>query len=478
MAGHFCILEKLLLVIHIKLGETFMKNMNSEKLGTMPMNRLILTLSVPMMISMFIQSLYNVVDSMFVAQISEEALAALSLVFPIQMLMVAIGIGTGVGMNAELSKRLGEGNRKLASAAANNGVFLTLFHYVLFLIFGLFFVRPFFEMQTDNAEIIRYGMEYTVIITTLSLGKLLQFTYERILQATGRTYYTMITQGTGAILNIILDPILIFGWFGIPALGVYGAAIATIIAQVTSATLAIIINAKVNDDLDMKFIGNKPDFAVIKRIYSVGIPSMVMTSITSLVTLIFNNILLQFTPTAIAVYGVYIKLQGFAFMPVFGLNNGMIPIVSYNYGAKNKDRMIKAIKVSLMYGLSIMLLGTILFQIFTVQFLNLFNASEEMLRIGIPALRIISLSFGFAGISIMLGTVFQALGNAVLSLWIQVIRQLVVLVPVAYALSLTGDVNMVWWSKLISEGVTVVFALLAMRYIYTKKIEPIKKELN
>lgn len=440
-----------------------MKNMNSEKLGTMPMNRLILTLSVPMMISMFIQSLYNVVDSMFVAQISEEALAALSLVFPIQMLMVAIGIGTGVGMNAELSKRLGEGNRKLASAAANNGVFLTLFHYVLFLIFGLFFVRPFFEMQTDNAEIIRYGMEYTVIITTLSLGKLLQFTYERILQATGRTYYTMITQGTGAILNIILDPILIFGWFGIPALGVYGAAIATIIAQVTSATLAIIINAKVNDDLDMKFIGNKPDFAVIKRIYSVGIPSMVMTSITSLVTLIFNNILLQFTPTAIAVYGVYIKLQGFAFMPVFGLNNGMIPIVSYNYGAKNKDRMIKAIKVSLMYGLSIMLLGTILFQIFTVQFLNLFNASEEMLRIGIPALRIISLSFGFAGISIMLGTVFQALGNAVLSLWIQVIRQLVVLVPVAYALSLTGDVNMVWWSKLISEGVTVVFALLAMR---------------
>lgn len=455
-----------------------MKNMNSEKLGTMPMNRLILTLSVPMMISMFIQSLYNVVDSMFVAQISEEALAALSLVFPIQMLMVAIGIGTGVGMNAELSKRLGEGNRKLASAAANNGVFLTLFHYVLFLIFGLFFVRPFFEMQTDNAEIIRYGMEYTVIITTLSLGKLLQFTYERILQATGRTYYTMITQGTGAILNIILDPILIFGWFGIPALGVYGAAIATIIAQVTSATLAIIINAKVNDDLDMKFIGNKPDFAVIKRIYSVGIPSMVMTSITSLVTLIFNNILLQFTPTAIAVYGVYIKLQGFAFMPVFGLNNGMIPIVSYNYGAKNKDRMIKAIKVSLMYGLSIMLLGTILFQIFTVQFLNLFNASEEMLRIGIPALRIISLSFGFAGISIMLGTVFQALGNAVLSLWIQVIRQLVVLVPVAYALSLTGDVNMVWWSKLISEGVTVVFALLAMRYIYTKKIEPIKKELN
>jgi putative MATE family efflux protein len=451
-----------------------MKNMNSKKLGTMPMNRLILTLSVPMMISMFIQSLYNVVDSMFVAQISEDALAALSLVFPIQMLMVAIGIGTGVGMNAELSKRLGEDDRKLASAAANNGVFLTLFHYKIFLVFGLFFVRPFFEMQTDNSEIIRYGMEYTVLITTLSIGKLMQFTYERILQATGRTYYTMITQGTGAILNIILDPILIFGWFGVPALGVYGAAIATVIAQMTSATLAFVINSKVNDDLDMHIFGNKPDLKVIKRIYSVGIPSMVMTSITSLVTLIFNNILLQFTPTAIAVYGVYIKLQGFAFMPVFGLNNGMVPIVSYNFGARNKERMVNAIKLSLMYGGLIMLTGTLLFQIFPVQFLNLFSASDEMLRIGVPALRTISLSFVFAGISIMLGTVFQAIGNAVISLWIQVIRQLLVLVPVAYALSLTGDVNMVWWSKLISESVTVVFAVMAMRFIYKKKIEPLK----
>ncbi|GEK89564.1 putative efflux protein, MATE family [Alkalibacterium putridalgicola] len=451
-----------------------MKNMNSKKLGTMPMNRLILTLSVPMMISMFIQSLYNVVDSMFVAQISEDALAALSLVFPIQMLMVAIGIGTGVGMNAELSKRLGEDDRKLASAAANNGVFLTLFHYGIFLVFGLFFVRPFFEMQTDNSEIIRYGMEYTVLITTLSIGKLMQFTYERILQATGRTYYTMITQGTGAILNIILDPILIFGWFGVPALGVYGAAIATVIAQMTSATLAFVINSKVNDDLDMHIFGNKPDLKVIKRIYSVGIPSMVMTSITSLVTLIFNNILLQFTPTAIAVYGVYIKFQGFAFMPVFGLNNGMVPIVSYNFGARNKERMVNAIKLSLMYGGLIMLTGTLLFQIFPVQFLNLFSASDEMLRIGVPALRTISLSFVFAGISIMLGTVFQAIGNAVISLWIQVIRQLLVLVPVAYALSLTGDVNMVWWSKLISESVTVVFAVMAMRFIYKKKIEPLK----
>ncbi|PRY83420.1 MATE family efflux transporter [Alkalibacterium olivapovliticus] len=449
-----------------------MSKMNSEQMGKMPMNRLVLTLSVPMMISMFVQSLYNVVDSIFVAQISEEALAALSLAFPIQMLMIAIQVGSGVGMNAELSKRLGENNRKLASAAANNGVFLGFVHYGLFLIFGLLFIRPFFELQTDNPEIVRYGMEYTVLITTLSVGKFMQFVYERILQSTGRTFYTMITQGTGAILNIALDAILIFGLLGFPAMGVYGAAIATIIAQITSAIMAFVINAKVNTDVDMEYRTFRPDFKVIKRIYSVGIPSMVMTSITSLVTLLFNNILLQFTSTATAVYGVYIRLQGFAFMPVFGLNNGMIPIVSYNYGAKNKERMILAIKICLGYGESIMLLGTVLFQLFPEQFLLLFNASDEMMELGVAALRTISLSFAFAGISIMLGTVFQSLGNPMLSLWIQVIRQLIVLIPVAYALSLTGNVNMVWWSKLISEGVTVVFALIAMKYVYSKKIDP------
>lgn len=453
-----------------------MKNMNSEKMGTMPIKRLVITLSLPMMLSMFVQSLYSAVDSMFVAQINEDALAALSLAFPIQMLMIAIQIGSAVGMNAELSKRLGEGRRDLASAAANNGVFLSIMHYIIFLIFGLFFIRPYFEMQTDNPAIIQYGMEYTVIITTLSIGKFMQITYERILQSTGRSFYTMITQGTGAILNIILDPILIFGWFGIPALGVYGAAIATIIAQIISATMAIIINARVNTDLDMQYLGFKPDLAVIKRIYSVGIPSMVMTSITSLVTLIFNNILLQFTTTATAVYGVYTRLQGFAFMPVFGLNNGMIPIVSYNYGARNKERLTETIKVSLVFGLGIMAIGTIIFQLFPEQLLFLFNASGDMLTIGRAALRTISLSFVFAGVSIMLGSVFQALGNAMYSLWIQVFRQLIILVPVAYLLSLTGDVNAVWWSKLVSEILTAGFALFALRSIYKKKIEPMQSK--
>lgn len=453
-----------------------MKNMNSEKMGTMPIKRLVLTLSLPMMLSMFVQSLYSAVDSMFVAQINEEALAALSLAFPVQMLMIAIQIGSAVGMNAELSKRLGEGRRDLASAAANHGVFLSIMHYFVFLIFGLFLIRPYFEMQTDNQAIIQYGVEYTTIITTLSIGKFMQITYERILQSTGRSFYTMITQGTGAILNIILDPILIFGLFGLPALGVFGAAIATIIAQIVSATMAIVINAKVNTDLDMQYVGFKPDLAVIKRIYSVGIPSMVMTSITSLVTLIFNNILLQFTTTATAVYGVYTRLQGFAFMPVFGLNNGMIPIVSFNYGAKNKERLTETIKVSLLFGLGIMAIGTVIFQLFPEQLLYLFNASGDMLTIGTAALRTISLSFVFAGISIMLGSVFQALGNAMYSLWIQVFRQLIILVPIAYLLSLTGDVNAVWWSKLISEVLTAGFALLALRSIYKKKIAPMRSK--
>lgn len=449
-----------------------MKKMKSNKLGTMPMNRLVLNLSLPMMISMLIQSLYNVVDSMFVAQISEEALAALSLAYPVQMLMLAIQIGSGVGMNAELSRRLGEDNRDLASETANNGVFLGIVHYVIFLILGLTLIPTFFQAQTDNPVIIQYGIEYTMIITTFSLGKFMQIVFERMLQATGRTFYTMITQGTGAILNIALDPILIFGLFGFPAWGVYGAAIATVFAQIVSAVMAFIFNAKFNDDVDLKLKGFRPNGGVIKRIYSIGIPSMIMTSITSLVTFLLNNILLQFTATATAVYGVYIRLQGFAFMPVFGLNNGMIPIVSFNYGARNKKRMIQAIKICLIYALSLMFTGTVLFQLFPTQLLGLFSASEEMTAIGVSALRTISISFVLAGFSIIMGTVFQALGNAMLSLWVNVIRQLVILIPAAYLLSLTGNVHAVWWAVVISELVAVVFSALAMRYVYKKKIRP------
>lgn len=448
-----------------------MKKVNSKRLGTMPINKLVLTISAPMMISMLIQSLYNVVDSMFVAQISEEALAALTLAYPVQMLMIAIQVGSGVGMNAELSRRLGADDRDGASDAANNGVFLGLVHYAIFLVLGLTLVRPYFQAQTSNPQVIEYGMEYTVLIATMSIGKFMQFVYERILQATGRTFHTMITQGAGALLNIVLDPILIFGWFGLPAMGVYGAAVATIIAQITSATMAFAINAKINTDVDMHYLGFRPNFKVIKRIYAVGIPSMIMTSIVSLVTFILNNILAQFTETAIAVYGAYVRLQGFAFMPVFGLNNGMIPIVSYNYGAKNKERVVKTIKICLGYGVGILLLATLIFQIFPEQLLVLFNASDEMMEMGVVALRTISLSFALGGFSIMIATVCQALGNGMISLTIQITRQLLVLAPVAYLLSLTGDVNNVWWAKLASEGAAVVVAIWAIRKMYQRKIK-------
>lgn len=448
-----------------------MEKKKANRLGTMSINKLVLTISAPMMVSMLVQSLYNVVDTIFVAQISEEALTALSLAYPIQMLMIAVQVGTGVGTNAELSKQLGAENRKLASKAANNSVFLGFLHYLIFLVFGLTFARPFFQSQTNNPQVIEYGMEYTVLITTLSIGKFMQFTYERILQATGRTFPTMLTQGLGAILNIILDPILIFGLFGMPALGVFGAAIATVIAQITSAVMAFIINARMNDDVDMEYLGFRPDFSVIKTIYSVGIPSMVMTSIISVVSFLFNIILTQFSETAIAVYGVYVRLQGFAFMPIFGLDNGMVPIVSYNYGAKKKHRVIKAIKVCFAYGLSLLLFVTLLFQVFPEQLLQLFNASDEMIALGVPALRIISLSFAFAGIGIMTASVCQALGKGMLALLIQVVRQLIVLVPVAFLLSLTGDVGNVWWSKLISEITAAAVAVWAIRLIYHRKIK-------
>lgn len=455
-----------------------MKKVKANRLGTMPVNRLVLTVSAPMMVSMLVQSFYNVADSIFVAQLGEEALAALSLAYPIQTLMIAIQVGAGVGTNAELSKQLGAERRDLASAAANQSVFLGAMHYLIFLILGLTLARPYFSAQTNNPQVIEYGVEYITIITTLSIGKFMQFTYERLLQATGRTFPTMITQGFGAILNIALDPILIFGWFGLPALGVYGAAIATVIAQITSATMAFIINAKQNTDIDMQYRKFKPDFSVIKRIYAIGIPSMVMTAIVSAVTFILNNIFIRFSETAVAVYGMYVRLQGFAFMPVFGLNNGMVPIVSYNYGARNKERLVKAIKVGITYGVSIMLLATLIFQLFPEQLLHLFNASDEMMEIGVSALRIVSLSFVFAGVGIMVATICQALGNATLSLAIQVIRQLVVLVPAAYLLSLTGDVNNIWWAKIISELSAMSVAIWAMWMIYRRKIKPILDTKN
>ncbi|AZP05638.1 MATE family efflux transporter [Jeotgalibaca ciconiae] len=448
--------------------------MKENKMGTMPINRLILTISLPMIASMLISSLYNIVDSIFVAQINEKALTAVSMAFPIQNLMVAVQVGTGVGMNALLSRQLGERKEKDARITASNGILLGVFHYLIFLVLGLTLVEYFFTSQTSDIEIIQYGEKYLSIIMIWSFGQFIQMTYERIMQSTGQTLYTMYTQGLGAIINIILDPIMIFGWFGFPALGMTGAAYATVIGQIIAGGFAVYMHEKKNKELTVDYKNIRPDKATLKEIYRVGIPSMIMTSITSVTTYVINIILLGFTSTATAVYGVYFKLQTFIFMPVYGLTNGMIPILSYNYGAKNKNRMVKIIKYSIAYAVGIMLIGFAIFQIFPEFLLNLFNASGEMINIGVPSLRIISISFLLAGFGIMCGTIFQAFGRGLLSLTVSILRQVVVLLPVAYLLSLSGNVHVIWWAHPISELFSATLCAFFLRYIFKKYIYPLE----
>lgn len=434
-----------------------------NKMGVMPVNRLLLTMSFPMMVSMLVQALYNVVDSIFVSRINENALTAVSLAFPLQTLMIALGGGMGVGVNAVLSKALGEKDYDRANKAAENGVFLACVNFVIFLLVGLFAVRPFYMSQTDDAQIVGYGCQYLTIVCCFGFGVYAQFIFERLLQSTGRTLYTMFTQGTGAIINIIMDPILIFGYFGFPKMGVAGAAAATVFGQIVAGIIALILNLKKNSDIRLHFKGFRPDLSMIGQIYVVGIPSIIMQAIGSLMTYCMNRILIVFTSTAAAVFGVYFKLQSFVFMPIFGLNNGMVPIVAYNYGAAKKERLLKTIKLSVIYAVSIMFAGFLVFQIFPAQLFALFDASDTMLAIGIPALRTISISFLLAGFCIIEGSVFQALGNGVYSMLVSVARQLVVLIPVAYLLSRLGNVDYVWWAfpiaELMSLSMTVVFRI-------------------
>ncbi len=443
-----------------------------NKMGVMPVNRLLISMSLPMMISMLVQALYNIVDSVFVSRIDENALTAVSLAFPLQTLMIALGTGTGVGVNALLSKSLGEKDYDKANKAAVNGVFLSAVSYVLFLLVGLFAVGPFYHTQTSDATITAYGKQYLTIVCCFSFGMYTQFIFERLLQSTGKTIYTMITQGTGAIINIILDPILIFGLFGLPKMGVAGAAAATVIGQVLAGIFAIIVNHKKNTEIELRFKGFKPDKRTIGQIYIVGVPSIIMQAIGSVMTYGMNRILMGFTSTAAAVFGVYFKLQSFIFMPIFGLNNGMVPIVAYNYGAKNKERLIKTVKLSILYAMGIMCIGFLVFQIFPAQLFSLFDASEQMLTIGVPALRTISVSFLLAGFCIICGSVFQALGNGVYSMLTSLARQLFVLLPVAYLLARTGNVNNVWWSfpiaELVSLTMTVIFLLRINRNIISR----------
>ena len=375
-------------------GENVVKE---NKMGTMPINKLLIAMSIPMIISMLVQALYNVVDSIFVSQISENALTSVSLAFPVQNFMIAFGVGTGVGINALLSRSLGEKKFEEANKAANNGVFLAVMSYLLFLVLGILFSKSFFQWQTDIKEIVDGGYRYLIICTTCSFGMYGQIVFEKLMQSTGKTFYSMLTQITGAVINIILDPILIFGLFGFPKLGITGAAMATVIGQICGMTVGIYLNKVKNKEIEVKVKGFRPNLKTIKEIYSVGIPSIIMGSIGSVMTFSMNKILLVFTSTATAVFGVYFKLQSFIFMPVFGLNNGMVPIISYNYGARHKDRLMQTVKISIIYAVLIMILGLLIFQFFPKQLLSLFSASEEMINIGVPALRTISISFLFAG---------------------------------------------------------------------------------
>lgn len=436
-----------------------------NKMGVMPVKKLIVTMSLPMMISMLVQALYNIVDSIFVSQINENALTAVTLAFPMQMLVISFGGGTGVGINALLSKALGEKRFDRADKAANTGIFLTAIHYVGFLMLGLFAAGPFIRTQTTDPEIIAYGTSYLSIVLVLSFGAFTQMLFERLLQSTGKTFQSMITQITGAVINIILDPILIFGLFGMPKLGVSGAAYATVFGQMTAGILAIIFNIRINKEIHFspKLIFH-PDKWTMGRIYAVGVPSILMMSIGSVMTYLMNRILIVFSTTATAVFGVYFKLQSFFFMPVFGLNNGLIPVLAYNYGAKKKERIQEALRFSIMLAFCIMVVGMTVFLLIPDRLLDLFSASDAMKGIGIPALRTIAIHFPIAGISIALGSTFQAFSKSIYALVISVSRQLVVLIPAAYLLSLTGMLNLVWWAFPIAEVVSLMLSI----YFYSR----------
>ena len=416
-----------------------------NKMGVMPVGKLLAGMAVPMMISMLVQAFYNVVDSVFVAQLSEDALNAVSLAFPLQNLMIAFGTGTAVGINALLSRSLGEKNQEMVDKAANTGIFLSLCNFVVFALIGIFFSRTFFEMQAGGEQIIvDYGVDYASICLGLSVGIFSQFCFERLLQSTGRTTLAMITQLTGAIINIIMDPILIFGYFGFPRMEVAGAALATVLGQIVAAIMAVFMNFKFNPDVHIRLREIRWNGRIAREIYRVGFPTIVMQSIGSVMVFGMNKILFGFTKTATAVFGAYFKLQSFIFMPVFGLNNGMVPIVAYNFGAARMDRVKKTVKLAVCTAICIMAVGLAIFQLAPELLLSFFDASEEMNAIGSVALRIISISFLFAGFCIIAGSVCQAIGNPFYSLIVSVARQLVVVLPVAWLLSQTCQLELVW----------------------------------
>jgi len=434
-----------------------------NKMGTMPIGKLLANMAIPMMVSMLVQAFYNVVDSVYVSQLNENALSAISLAFPLQNLMIAFGSGTAVGTNALLSRALGAKRHDLVDRAANTSIFLMFCNFAVFCVLGLTLSRSFFLAQTDVSQIVEYGTSYTSICLGASIGIFAQFCFERLLQSTGRTKLAMYTQITGAVINIILDPILIFGRLGFPRMEVAGAALATVIGQIVAAILAIWMNLKYTPDVRIRPSHIRFHWDTVKEIYRVGIPSIVMMSISSVMNFGLNQILIAFSTTATAVFGVYFKLQSFVFMPVFGLNNGMVPIIAYNYGAQKPERIHKTIRLGMVYAVAIMVVGLLVFQLIPKELLLMFDASDAMLEIGAPALRIMSLAFVFAGIGIVSGSSCQAFGYSVYSMLISIARQIVVLIPAAYLLSLTGVLRSIWFAFPIAEIFSLILSLFFLR---------------
>ncbi len=450
-------------------------NAKENKMGTAPLWPLLITMALPLMISMLVQAMYNVVDSIFVSRINEAALTAVSAAFPIQSIMISVLGGTGVGINAILSRSLGEKNYKRANAAANNGTFLAICSYLVFVLIGLFVAKPFFLSQyTHNPEIVDYGVTYLRIVCVASFGFCFQMTYERMMQGAGLTFYTMITQSTGAIVNIILDPVLIFGLGPFPEMGVAGAAIATVTGQIIAGIMAVTLNQKINTSIHVTVKDVfRPSGEVIRRIYHVGVPSIIMMSIGSVMYYGMNRILTTFEDTASAVFGVYFKLQSFFFMPTIGMNNALVPIIAYNYGAQKRSRMIGVLKRAIIMAVCILSVGLLAFELLPQVLFGMFNASEHMLEIGVPAMRIIGLHFPVAAVCIILGTVFQALGQATYSAMVSIGRQLVVLLPAAFILSRIGGLSMIWWAFPIAEIMSMALTLIFFRRIYKTTISKV-----
>ncbi len=443
---------------------------NENKLGTMPVTKLLISMSVPAMLSMTVQALYNIVDSIFISFYAQEGLTAVTLAFPIQMLLISLSVGTGIGINSLISRRLGEKNIDAANSAASHGIFLGVIMWIGFLIFGIFFASPFINAFTENKEIAQMGYSYLSIVSIFSFGCLIQIVIEKTIQSTGNMIYPMIAQLIGALTNIALDPILIFGFGPIPSFGIAGAAIATVIGQIIAMFYLVYILLFKQDILKIKLKGFKFDKVILRDIFKVGFPSIIMQSIGSFLAISLNGILAGFSDLAVAAMGVYQRLQSFLFMPLFGLTAGLMPILGYNFGAKNKDRVVKALKVSSIFGGSMLGVGTIVFWLIPQQLLSIFDADTALIEIATPALRIISTGFIMASIAIIFSTAFQAFGEGKLSMFISLARQLIILLPVAYVMSFFG-LTYVWLAFPIAEIVCFILSTIMMRFVYKKHIE-------